>query len=48
MCCLSSLYGISDGLTNDSKFYLALLGQVRNPDDFMNQQLCIILPRSRR
>ena len=28
MCFLSSLYGISDGLTNDSKFYLALLGQV--------------------
>ena len=29
MCFLSSLHGISDGLTDDSKFYLALLGQVR-------------------
>lgn len=28
MCFLSSLHGISDGLTDDSKFYLALLGQV--------------------
>ena len=27
LCCLSTLPHLSDGLTNDTKFYLALIGQ---------------------
>ena len=35
MCFLSSLYGISDGLTDESKFYLALLGQVIHSNTYL-------------